>query len=141
MLIILTQWFLFPALIVAGSRLEATEGQNVTISFDIDEVERADQVRIAFKQDDKQNAVVVAQQPWTYDDKPPAEVSLQVEERRVSVIIQHVSISRNSGVYTARVFFGKKVSEVNAVLVINSEYVTIIYLFACNVPESGLRKQ
>lgn len=120
--------------------MEATEGQNVTISFDIDEAEKADQVRIAFKQDIKEKAVVVAQQPWTYDDKPPAGVSLLVEEGRVFVTIQHVNISRNSGVYTARVFFGKYKSEVNAVLVINSEYITIIYLFACTVPESGLRK-
>ncbi|KAK9954696.1 hypothetical protein ABG768_016745 [Culter alburnus] len=109
---------LLSALIVAGSTFEATEGQNITIYFDIDDVETADPVKITFKKD-KEKPSVIAQRPWTYDENPPAGVSLLVEKRRLSVTIQNVSISRNSGLYTAQAFFGKNVSEVNAVLVVN----------------------
>ncbi|ROL46830.1 hypothetical protein DPX16_1057 [Anabarilius grahami] len=105
-------------LIVAGSRFETTEGQNATISFDIDEVQKATEVRITFRQDNKEKPVVIARRPWIYDEAPPAGVSLRVEEGRVNVTIQHVNISRNSGVYRARAFFGKKVSEVKATLVV-----------------------
>jgi len=93
----------------------------VTISFDIHEVEKADKVKIIFKEDKKEYSVVIAQKPWVYDDPPPAGVTLKVREDRLSVIIQDVNIFR-SGLYIARVFTGKKVSEVNATLVVNSEY-------------------
>ncbi|ROL41049.1 hypothetical protein DPX16_0379 [Anabarilius grahami] len=111
------RWFLFPTLIVAGSTFEATEGQNITISFNIDEVEKADQVRITFKQDNKEETVVIAQQPWNHEETPPSGVSLLVEKGRLSVTIQNVSISR-SGLYTAEAFFEKDTYEVNATLVV-----------------------
>ncbi|ROL46829.1 hypothetical protein DPX16_1056 [Anabarilius grahami] len=108
---------LLSALIVAGLKFEATEGQNVTIYFNIDEV-LSDLVRITFKQDNKENAVVIAEQPWNHEETPPPGVSLLVEKGRVNVTIQNVSISRNSGLYTAEAFFGKYTSEVNATLVV-----------------------
>jgi len=99
----------------------------VTISFDIYEVEKADEVKVIFKEDNKEYAVVIAQEPWVYDDPPPAGVTLMVRKDRSSVIIQDVNISR-SGLYIARVFTREKVFEVNATLVVSSEYIKSVYL-------------
>lgn len=100
-------------------KFEATEGQNVTIYFNIDKEEKPTEVRITFKQDNKKN--VIAEHPWNQgEENPPAGFSLLVEEGRVSLTIQNVNIS-SSGLYTALAFFGKKVYEVNATLVVNGE--------------------
>ncbi|CAM4675094.1 unnamed protein product [Leuciscus chuanchicus] len=104
-------------LVVAGSKFEAIDGQNVTISFDIDEVEKADEVRITFKEDKKEYAELIAQKPWVYDDPPRPGVSLIVGKGCLSVIIQNVNISR-SGLYKAEAYTGKKVCEVTATLVV-----------------------
>ncbi|KAK7132802.1 hypothetical protein R3I93_019134 [Phoxinus phoxinus] len=104
-------------LVVAGSKFEAIVGQNVTISFDIDEVEKADQVNIIFKEDKNGDSVLLAQKPWVYDDPPEPGVTLILGKGSVSVIIQDVDISR-SGLYKARAFTGKKVCEENATLVV-----------------------
>ncbi|ROL46831.1 hypothetical protein DPX16_1058, partial [Anabarilius grahami] len=102
-----------------GSRLEATEGQNVTISFDIDEVEKATQVKITFKGVNEKQPSVIAQRPWISHDEPPAGVSLRVEKGRVNVTIQHVNIS-SSGLYEALALFkNKKPSRANATLLVN----------------------
>ncbi|CAM4675022.1 unnamed protein product [Leuciscus chuanchicus] len=111
---------LFSALVVAGSKFEAMDGQNVTISFDIDEVEKADEMRISFKEDKKEYAELIAQKPWVYDDPPRPGVTLIVGKGCLSVIIQNVNISR-SGLYKAEAYTGGKVSEVTATLVVNSE--------------------
>ncbi|XP_077074156.1 uncharacterized protein LOC143725555 [Siphateles boraxobius] len=105
-------------LVVAGSKIEAIDGQNATISFDIDEVEKADEVKIIFKEDKKEYAVVIAQKPWVYDDPPSPGVTLILGKGCLSVIIQNISISR-SGLYKAEVYTGEKVCEVTATLVVN----------------------
>jgi len=108
--------------------IEAIDGQNVTISFDIDEVEKADEVRITFKEDKKKYDVLLAQEPWVYDDPPPAGVKLIVEEDRLSVIIQDVNISR-SGLYKVEVYTGTKVSEDDATLVVIGKcIICLLYL-------------
>ncbi|CAM4674992.1 unnamed protein product [Leuciscus chuanchicus] len=107
-------------LVVAGSKIEAIDGQNVTISFDIDEVEKADEVRISFKEDKKEYAELIAQKPWVYDDPPRPGVTLIVGKGCLSVIIQNVNISR-SGLYKAEAYTGGKVCEVTATLVVSSE--------------------
>ncbi|CAM4675139.1 unnamed protein product [Leuciscus chuanchicus] len=111
------------ALVVAGSKFEAIDGQNVTISFDIDEVEKADEVKIIFKEDKKEYDVLFAQKPWVYDDPPRPGVTLIVGKGCLSVIIQNVDISR-SGLYKAEAYTGKKVCEVTATLVVNKAPVS-----------------
>ncbi|KAK7132801.1 hypothetical protein R3I93_019133 [Phoxinus phoxinus] len=98
------------ALVVAGSKFEAIEGQNATISFDIDEVEKADEVKISYKEDKKEYSVLIAQKPWVYDDPPVPGVTLILGKGCVSVIIQNISISR-SGLYKAEAYTREKVSE------------------------------
>ncbi|CAM4675001.1 unnamed protein product [Leuciscus chuanchicus] len=111
------------ALVVAGSKFEAMDGQNVTISFDTDEVEKADEVRITFKEDKKEYAELIAQKPWVYDDPPRPGVTLIVGKGCLSVIIQNVNISR-SGLYKAEAYTGEKVCEVTATLVVNKAPVS-----------------
>ncbi|KAK7132800.1 hypothetical protein R3I93_019133 [Phoxinus phoxinus] len=111
------------ALVVAGSKFEAIEGQNATISFDIDEVEKADEVKISYKEDKKEYSVLIAQKPWVYDDPPVPGVTLILGKGCVSVIIQNISISR-SGLYKAEAYTREKVSEVNATLVVNQAPVS-----------------
>ncbi|KAK7129418.1 hypothetical protein R3I94_017583 [Phoxinus phoxinus] len=104
-------------LVVAGSKFEAIDGQNATISFDIEEVEKADEVKIIFKEDKKGYSVLLAQEPWVYDDPPVPGVTLILGKRCLSVIIQDVDISR-SGLYRAQAFFRERVYEETATLVI-----------------------
>ncbi|XDV46519.1 hypothetical protein PO909_014404, partial [Leuciscus waleckii] len=110
-------------MVVAGSKFEAIDGQNVTISFDIDEVEKADEVKISFKEDKKEYAELIAQKPWVYDDPPRPGVTLIVGKGCLSVIIQNVDISR-SGLYKAEAYTGEKVFEVTATLVVNKAPVS-----------------
>jgi len=71
---------------------------------------------------------ILAQEPWVYDDPPPAGVKLIVEEDRLSVIIQDVNISR-SGLYKVEVYTGTKVSEDDATLVVIGKcIICLLYL-------------
>lgn len=97
--------------------MEATEGQNVTMSFDIDGVEKATKVKITFIGVTEKR--VVAQRPWIYDEPPPAGFSLWVEKGRVNVTIEHVNIS-SSGLYEALAIVGKK-KLVNVSLLVHSK--------------------
>ncbi|KAK7132799.1 hypothetical protein R3I93_019132 [Phoxinus phoxinus] len=121
--IVVVNLALISGLVVAGSKFEAIDGQNVTISFDIDEVEKADEVRITFKEDKKGYSVLLAQKPWVYDDPPEPGVTLILGKGSVSVIIQDVNISR-SGLYKAEAYTREKVCEETATLVVNKAPVS-----------------
>lgn len=122
---------------VAGSKLEATEGHNVSILFKTG-LERVE-VRISFEGESKGKRLLVQYCfPAAVLICDPIEAPyLQVEGGNVSMILLNVNIS-SSGLYTAQVITANRMFEVNATLVVNREYITIIYLFACNVPESRL---
>ncbi|XDV46520.1 hypothetical protein PO909_014405 [Leuciscus waleckii] len=103
-------------------------------------LERVDEVRIIFEGESKRKLLLAQYcSPASFPICDPIETPhhLQVEGGNVSMILLKVNIS-SSGLYTAQVITDNRVFEVTATLVVNREYITIIYLFVCNVPESRL---
>ncbi|KAK7129412.1 hypothetical protein R3I94_017577 [Phoxinus phoxinus] len=109
---------------IAVSKLEATEGDNVTIPFNTG-VERVDEVRIIFQGESKGKRLLAQFcSPESFPICDPVETShLQVEGGNVSMILLNVNISR-SGLYTAQVITANKVYEVTATLVVNQAPVS-----------------
>ncbi|XP_052396607.1 uncharacterized protein LOC127944599 isoform X2 [Carassius gibelio] len=103
----------------AELKLEATDGENVTIPFKTAELEGADQVRITFTRDDEKMLIAryVCDHHRDCRVVERAGVSLRIEEGTVSLILLDVS-SSNSGLYEAQVLNGKYVSEIQATLVV-----------------------
>lgn len=124
----------------AGSKLKATEGQNVTILFKTEQ-ERVSEVRIIFEEESKTKRLLAKYCSPDADpvcDPIETPEHLHVEEGNMSLILVNVT-SSGSGLYTARVINAdNQVFEETLTLVVNSEYITIINLFAYNVPESRL---
>ncbi|XP_026092446.1 uncharacterized protein LOC113065428 [Carassius auratus] len=104
----------------AELKLEATVGENVTISFKTAELERVDQVRTTFKGENGKKLVArycrCADCGHCIPVGTPG-VSLRIEEGTASLILLDVS-SSNSGLYEAQVFNGNNVSEIQATLVV-----------------------
>lgn len=119
-------------------KLEATDGQNVNISLETAKLDRVVQVKITFTGEHVKNYLLAQFCLYEhYGDCNPKSnpgVLLKTEER--ILILQNVS-SNNSGRYKIRVI-GEKVHDIKATLVVKSKDITIIYLFVCSVPESGL---
>lgn len=108
------------AVCVAELKLEATDGDDVTIPFKTAELERADRVRITFTRDNQKKLIAWYCRCADCGDCIPVEtpgVLLRIEEGTASLILQDVS-SRSSGLYKAQVFNGKHVSEIQATLVV-----------------------
>ncbi|ROL41054.1 hypothetical protein DPX16_0384, partial [Anabarilius grahami] len=108
---------------VAGSKLEATDGEDFAIPFGTVKLERVEEVKVTFEGEDQNKSLIAiyCSHVYTVPSCKPVKthgVSLQVEERNVSLILQHVSISR-SGHYKAQAFCGKDVDEVTVTLVVN----------------------
>ncbi|XP_048050537.1 uncharacterized protein LOC125270701 [Megalobrama amblycephala] len=108
---------------VAGSTLEATDGQDIAIPFGTVKLERVEEVKVIFAGEDQKKSLIAIYCSHVYvvPSCTPVKthgVSLQVEERNVSLILQHVNISR-SGHYKAQAFCGKDVDEATATLVVN----------------------
>ncbi|XP_026092449.1 uncharacterized protein LOC113065431 isoform X2 [Carassius auratus] len=101
-------------------KLEATDGENVTIPFKTAELERADRVRITFERDGQKKLVAqycrCADCGYCRVVETPG-VLLRIEEGTASLILLDVS-SSNSGLYEAQVFNGNNVSEIQATLVV-----------------------
>lgn len=121
---------------VAGSKYEALDGENVTMRFET-KLDRVDEVKVVFEGENK-GKIQFARYCFR-ETEPVCDIKsdhLQVKGRNVSLILLNVDSSR-TGLYRVQAFFGKEVDdELTATLVVNSECVTIIYLFACNVPKS-----
>ncbi|KAK7129414.1 hypothetical protein R3I94_017579 [Phoxinus phoxinus] len=96
---------------VAGSKWEATEGDNVTIHFNTG-LERVDEVKIMFEGESERKRLLAQYcSPESFPICDPVETShLQVEGGNVSMIFVNVDISR-SGLYTARVITANKMYE------------------------------
>ncbi|XP_026093133.1 uncharacterized protein LOC113065818 [Carassius auratus] len=103
----------------AELKLEATDGENVSISFKTAELEGADQVRITFTRDDQKMLIAryFCDRPGDCRVLERPGVSLRIEEGTASLILLDVS-SSNSGLYEAQVLNGKYVSEIQATLVV-----------------------
>lgn len=109
-------------------RLEATDGETFSIPLDTAELERANRVRITFKGEDEEKALVIVQFCAHGERCPVVEtpgVSLSIQQRTLT--LQCVS-SNYSGLYEAIVFIGNHVSKIRATLV-NSEYVIKMFPF------------
>ncbi|XDV46535.1 hypothetical protein PO909_014417 [Leuciscus waleckii] len=113
-----------------GSKIEANHGENVTLPFPMDKAEKADRLRIIFKEETTKSLSLIAQKCVPHEGCAVVDtsgVSLIFGKECLSVIIQNVNISR-SGLYIAEAFFGKDVCEVKATLVVNSEYIISFYI-------------
>lgn len=113
----------------AELKLEANDGEDVTISFKTDELNRANQVKITFTRQSQKYLIAQYCRCAHCGDCDVVEtpgVLLRVEEG--TLILQDVR-SRNSGLYEAKIIVGNIVSKMKVTLVVNSEYVTTIYLF------------
>ncbi len=109
-------------------RLEATDGETFSIPLDSVELEKANRVRITFKGEDEEKALVIVQFCAHGERCGVVEtpgVSLNIKQRTLT--LQRVS-ANCSGLYDAIVFFGDHVSRIKATLV-NSEYVIKMFLF------------
>lgn len=116
------------AVCVPPLNYEATEGENVTISFKTAGLERADQVKITWTRGSQKKLIAQYCRCVHRGDCSVRETSgvlLRAEEGTVTLL--RVS-SNNSGLYEV-IIIGKNVSRINASLVVNGEYVTTIYLF------------
>ncbi|XP_016295381.1 uncharacterized protein LOC107653225 isoform X1 [Sinocyclocheilus anshuiensis] len=103
----------------AELKLEATDGENVTISFKTAELKRADRVSITFTRENRKTLIAQYCRCVHCRDCDVVEtpgVLLRVEGT-VPLILLDVS-SNNSGLYEARVFIGNDVSEIKATLVV-----------------------
>ncbi|KAI2649417.1 Titin [Labeo rohita] len=118
------KYFFSQTVCVAGLNLEATEGDNVTIPLETAELDRADQVTITLKRENKKKLIAqyccCAQRGDCNVLETPG-VSLQVQEG--TLILLDVS-SRDSGFYEATIIVGNNVSKKNATLNVNSRKVT-----------------
>ncbi|XP_052396613.1 uncharacterized protein LOC127944602 isoform X3 [Carassius gibelio] len=105
---------------VAELKLEATAGDNVTISFRTAELEGADKVRIIFTRDD-QKKLIAHYFCFHHGDchvEERAGVSLRIEEGVFTLL--NVS-SESSGLYEAQVFNGKDVPKKTVTLVVKPQ--------------------
>lgn len=97
---------------------EATEGENVTISFKTAGLERADQVKITLTRGSQKKLIAQYCRCVHRGDCSVRETSgvlLRAEEGTVTLL--HVS-SNNSGLYEV-IIIGSNVSRINATLVVN----------------------
>ncbi|XP_039530353.1 uncharacterized protein LOC120481004 [Pimephales promelas] len=111
---------------VSGSKLEATEGHNVSIPFQTG-LERVDEVRIMRIIGEGERKPLLAKycSPHTFPICDPIETPhhLQVKGGNVSLFLVNVNISW-SGLYTARVITDNHEFEVNTTLVVNQAPVS-----------------
>ncbi|XDV46534.1 hypothetical protein PO909_014416 [Leuciscus waleckii] len=114
------------ALLADGSKIEANHGENVTLPFPMDKAEKADRLRIIFKEETTKNLSLISQKCAPHEGCAVVDtsgVSVLVGGECVRVTIHNVNISR-SGLYIAEAFFGKDVYEVKATLVVNKAPVS-----------------
>ncbi|CAM4675031.1 unnamed protein product [Leuciscus chuanchicus] len=114
------------ALLADGSKIEANHGENVTLPFPMDKAEKADRLRIIFKEETTKNLSLISQKCVPHEGCAVVDksgVSVLVGGECVRVTIHNVNISR-SGLYIAQAFFGNNVSEVKATLVVNKAPVS-----------------
>ncbi len=111
----------------AEQKVEAADGDNVTISFKSPDLDGADQVMITFTRESQKTVIVRYCRCAHCGDCNVVEtprVFLRVEEG--NLILLRVN-SNNSGLYEV-IIIGNNVSRIKATLVVNSEYVITIYL-------------
>ncbi len=108
-------------------KLEAADGENVTIPFKTPDLDRAEQVILTFTQENQTNVTARYCRCDDCGDCNVVEtqgVLLRVKEGTLTLLRVN---SRNSGLYEV-IIIGKKVARIKAILVVNSEYVITIYL-------------
>ncbi|XP_077074153.1 uncharacterized protein LOC143725553 isoform X2 [Siphateles boraxobius] len=120
-------WLFFAtgAVHVAGSKLEATEGQNASIFFQTG-LERIDEVRIIFEGERKGKLLLAHYCSPDADpicDPIETPQHVQVKGGNVSLTLVKVN-SSSSGLYTAQVITDNKVFYVNDTLVVNQAPVS-----------------
>ncbi|RXN34276.1 hypothetical protein ROHU_014999 [Labeo rohita] len=99
-------------------KLEATVGEDVTISFKTSELERATRVRITFKGEHEEKARLIVQFCAYGEQCDVVETpGVLLRVKQGTLILQRVSFN-NSGLYEAMIITGKEVSEKNATLVV-----------------------
>ncbi|KAF4096290.1 hypothetical protein G5714_022259 [Onychostoma macrolepis] len=128
--------FISVAVCDAELNLEAADGEDVTISFNSDELNRADQVKITFTRQSQKSLIAQYCRCAHCGDCSVVEtpgVLLRVEEG--TLILQDVR-SRSSGVYEAKIIAGNIVSQMKVTLVVNKPPQTSIISNPPNSSES-----
>lgn len=123
----------------AEQKVEAADGDNVTISFKSPDLDGADQVMITLTGENHKTVIARYCRCAHCGDCDVVEtprVFLRVEEG--TLILLRVR-SRDSGLYEA-IIIGKKVSRIKATLVVNSEYAITIYLYYEKNHVNGVHK-
>ncbi len=112
----------------AEQKVEAADGDNVTISFKSPDLDGADQVMITFTRESQKTVIARycrCAHCWDCNVVETPRVFLRVEEG--NLILLRVN-SNNSGLYEV-IIIGNNVSRIKATLVVNSEYVITIYQY------------